>query len=252
MTLVRRITCLSSLCLLAALCPGQSRPAVPAHLPVSQLVDAPEPSPTVEAPALYPLLRQVASLPPPAQSQGLPCDRKTLLAQPEPFVGGLLTIQARYRDSDQIRLKNASDDGPALAWSILAVDPEGQPIQVLTLGQRPQFGKMDRVRCIGYFYKIRLDQSQAAQRTSRRTGAPASAPAVQVPVLVGWVLPDTSQPPRPHTWPAWQTMGTVVAGVLVLFFFAWSMSRRRTDWRTRVAQHRRHRDRHDPSEGNHL
>jgi hypothetical protein len=148
-------------------------------------------------------------------------------------VGNLIAVRARHVETAQVRLENAPEDAPGLVWSTLVVDGDREPLQVLSLGHRPEFGKMDRVRCVGYFYRIRLDQAKAADRTGK-------VPAVQIPVLVGWVLPDAVPTTRPSPpAPLWQIFGGAVAAALVLFFAMMIFARRRVDWRTRVAQRRR-------------
>lgn len=227
---------LSSLCLLASLGLGQTRPAVPARIPLGPATQPAEATPGIENPALYDLARQVAALPAPGPAQGIPYDRAVLLGQPEAFVGDLVAVAARHVQTTQVRLEHAPEDAPGLAWSTLAVDAGREPVQVLSLGHRPAFGRLERVRCVGYFLKVRLDQAAAPDRSGE------VAP-VQVPVLVGWVLPDAAPPARPSLPAApWQILGASVAAALVLFFAMMAFARRRVDWRTRVAERRRRRD----------
>ena len=235
MPLRQHILRLSTLCLLTGLCLGQSRPAVPARIPLAEASQPVEPAPGVETPALYELARAVAALPVPGLTQGIPYDRAVLLAQPEAFVGDLIAVRAKHVETAQVRLEHAPEDAPGLAWSTLVVDADKEPLQVLSLGHRPEFGRFDRVRCVGYFYRIRLDQAKAADRTGEIA-------AVQIPVLVGWVLPDTAPPARPPL-PAspWQIFGAAIAAALLLFFGMMVFARRRVDWRTRVAERRRRR-----------
>ncbi len=232
-----RIFRLSSLCLLAGMCLAQSRPAVPVRIPLPPTSLPAEAAPGIEDAALYEILGRIATLPPPAETQGIPYDRKVLLEQSEAFVGILITVQARYVEVEQIRLKGAPEGAPGLAWSTLVIDSNRDPIQILSLGPRPQMARLARIRCIGYFDKVRLDQAAAPDR---KTGEVAT---VQVPVLVGWVLPDAPPPARPALPAApWQIFGAAVAAALLVFCFMRLFARRRTDWRTRVAQ-RRHRTR---------
>jgi hypothetical protein len=228
-----RILCLASLYLLTGLDLGQSRPAAPVRIPLAAASQPVAPAAGVEAPALYELARAVASLPVPGESQGIPYDRQVLLSQPEAFVGVLITLRARHVGTAQVRLESAPEDAPGLAWSTLVVDGDREPLQVLSVGRRPEFARLDRVRCAGYFYRIRLDQAKAADRTGK-------IPEVHIPVLVGWVLPDASPTTRPsQPAPLWQIFGGAVAAALVLFFAMMVFARRRVDWRTRVAQRRR-------------
>lgn len=231
-----RILRLSSLCLVAGLCLGQSRPAVPVRIPLTAASQPVEPTAGIEEPALYELLRQVRNLPVPAEGQGVPYDRKVLLSQSEAFVGDLIVASGKYVETYQVRLEGAPQDSPGLAWSILVVDADREPIQILSAGHKPDLAKLARVRCVGYFCKIRLDK---AAGPDRKTGKVAT---VQIPVLVGWVLPDTAVPARP-TLPAapWQIFGAAVAAALLLFFAMVAFGRRRVDWRTRAAERRRHR-----------
>lgn len=97
-----------------------------------------------------------------------------------------------------------------------------------------------RIRCFGYFDKVRLDQAAAPDR---RTGKVAT---VRVPVLAGWVLEDNTPPPKPAMPAApWQIFGLAVAAALLLFFGMIAFARRRVDWRTRVAERRRKKDQKD-------
>jgi hypothetical protein len=226
---------LSSLWLLAGVCLGQSRPAVPVRIPLAAATQMSEATPDIESPGLYDLVRQVAGLPLPGQSQGIPYDRSVLLGQPEAFVGDLITTSARHVETTQVRLENAPEDTPGLVWSTLAVDADRAPVQILTLGHRPNLARLDRIRCVGYFYKIRLDQAAAPDKTG-------TVAAIQVPVLVGWILPDVPMPLKPG-WaiPVWQILGASVAAALVLFFAMMLFARRRVDWRTRLAEQRRKR-----------
>jgi hypothetical protein len=194
-----------------------------------------EPAPGVETSALYQLARAVAALPAPDQTQGIPYDRAVLLAQPEAFVGDLIAVRAKHVETAQVRLEHAPEDAPGLAWSTLVVDADKEPLQILSLGHRPEFARLDRVRCVGYFYRIRMDQAKAPGRTGE-------VAAVQTPVLVGWVLPDTAPPARPPLPAApWQIFGAAIAAALLLFFGMMVFARRRVDWRTRVAERRRRR-----------
>jgi hypothetical protein len=232
-----RIFCLSSICLLAGICLSQSRPAVPVRIPLPPTSQPSEAAPGIEDPTVYEILERVATLPPAGETQGIPYDRKVLLEQPEAFVGILITVQAKYVEVEQVRLKSAPESTPGLAWSTLVIDSNRDPIQVLSLGPRPQLTRLARIRCIGYFCKVRLDQAAAPDR---KTGKVAT---VQVPVLAGWILPDDAPPVKPALPAApWQIFGAAVAAALLLFFFMRLFVRRRIDWRTRVAQ-RRHRTR---------
>ncbi len=224
---------LIGLCPLTGLSLAQSRPALPARLQVADTNQPVEAAPGIEAPALYELLRQYHTLLCPVEPQGSPYDRGALLSRPQAFVGELMTSPGRYIDTEQVRLKDAGADQPAFVWSTLVIDPGRNPIQVLSLGPRPRMPRLAGVRCVGYFYRIRLDEAAAPDRTG-------NLPAVQVPVLVGWVLPETSAPARPSL-PAWplQVFGAVVAAALVLFFMLFAFVRRREDWRARVVRRRR-------------
>lgn len=235
MLLRPRIFRLSSLCLLAGICLAQSRPAVPVRIPLPLTTQPAQPTSGIEDATAYEILARVATLPPPGESQGVPYDRKILLEQPEAFVGVLITASAKYVETRQVRLEGAPEGSPGLAWSTLVVDANRDPIQVLSLGPRPQLTRLARIRCVGYFDKVRLDQAAAPDR---KTGTVAT---VHVPVLIGWVLPDAAPPTRPALPAApWQIFGGAVAAALLLFFAMRLFARRRTDWRTRVAQRRRH------------
>ncbi len=221
---------------------GQTQPAVPVHIPLSGM-DLMQPGPGIEASAIYDLLPKVRDLPAPSPSRGVPYDRDVLLAQPEAFAGDLLTTTARYMQTDQVRLRDAGTDEPALAWSTLAVDSKGRPIQVLSLGARPDFEPLATIRAVGYFYRIRQDKA-ADPGPDGKTGS------VLVPMLVGWVLPTEALPAE--TPPGASRIGapgipTIVAGtvaaVVVVFFVVAAKSRRRVDWRQRAAQRRPRRDR---------
>ena len=217
---------LSSLCLLAGICLAQSRPTVPVRISLQPTSQPAEATPGIEGPVVYEVLERVAALPPPAETQGIPYDRQVLLDQPEAFVGILITTNAKFVESEQVRLEGAPEGAPGLAWSTLAVDSNRDPIQILSLGPRPQLPRQARLRCVGYFCKVRLDQ---AAGPDRRTGKVAT---VQVPVLAGWVLPDTTLPARPALPAApWKIFGAAVASALLLFFAMRMFSRRRTDWR---------------------
>ncbi len=234
---IARIVRLSSLGVLASLCLGQTRPAVPVRIPLAPATQPAEATPGVEIPALYDLARQVVALPPPGPGQGVPYDRAVLLGQPEAFLGDLITLAGRHVETTQVRLAGAPEDAPGMAWSVLAIDSGREPVQILTLGHRPEFGRLERIRCVGYFYKVRLDLAEAPDR---RTGKVAT---VQVPVLVGWVLPEASAPARPSLPAApWQILGATVAAAFVLFFAMMVFARRRVDWRTRAAERRGRRD----------
>lgn len=238
---------LSSLCLLTGICLGHSGPAVPARIPLAETSQPAEPAPGIETPMLYELARAVAALPVPTPTQGIPYDRAVLLAQPEAFIGDLLALSAKHVETAQVRLERAPEDAPGLAWSSLVVDVDREPLQVLSLGRKPEFGRMDRIRCVGYFYRVRVDQAKAADRTGQVS-------TVQVPVLVGWVLPERPPATRPVRPAApWQIFGAAIAAALLLFFGMMVFARRRMDWRTRVAQQRRRKtnwsDRTDETDG---
>jgi hypothetical protein len=233
MSLTARIFRLTNVCLLAAACLAQSQPAVPERLPLSLTSRPAEPAAGIESPTLYELLKQFRPTPLPAESQGIPYDRKSLLARPQHFVGELVTTQAQYIETEPIPLYNAPAGQPAFVWSTLAIDPDRNPIQVLSLGPRPDLDRLARVRCVGYFYEVRADRAAAPDRTG-------NIPSVRVPVFVGWVVPAAGVLERPSLPAApWQMFGLAVAAAMVLFFVLFVFVRRREDWRARVS--RRHR-----------
>jgi hypothetical protein len=211
---------------------AQSQPAVPDRLHLTSTSQPAEPTPGIEAPALYDILRQFKPLPTPPESHGLPYDRNALLSRPQALLGSLIATHARYIETKQVRLADSAEDHPAFAWSTLATDPGRDPIQVLSFGPRPQFRPLANVRCVGYFYKVRVDRAAAPGRNG-------SLPDVKVPVLVGWVLPASSASSGPSApVAAWQIFGVAVAAAMVLFFVMFAFVRRRADWRMRLARRR--------------
>jgi len=185
-------------------------------------------TPGIEEPALYELLRAVRRAGQPSPAPAEPLDRHGLTAEPQVHRGKLLWTEGRFWDARRIRLAGLAGPDDVTIWSTRALELHAdQPIQILSLTEPGGFGRLEKIRCIGYFYKIRRERAARPDRSGRRI-------LVDVPVLVGWVLP----PPRPEkpsgTVPPLSLVLGATAGLFGLLLLVRLTARRRKDWRNRL------------------
>lgn len=241
------------LALIASRPAGNPAATLPAQLPGRLDVPA-EPSirqfsAGLEEPGLYAMLLAVRDLqsvsahrdaPGTATSQeaaspGRPVERNALLAMPQDQVGQLLDVSGQFVETQALHLTNPPEAVPKMVWSTLVVDRQShRPVQIVTLTEPIPMRRLENVRCLGYFYKVRQDQA-------RKPGPSGERAAVDVPVLVGWLweAPAAQGPPRSKL--AYYVLPAVLGAVFVGFLLVAMTSRQRVDWRTRVEQRRRRR-----------
>lgn len=224
---------------------------LPSQLPLPGVPAVRQFTTGIEEPMLYDVLASVMNLSMPTTrpesdkqaSTAAPLDRPRLLASPQAQVGKLLATEGRFIESLPLKLVGSPAGEPKRIWSTLLVQRQGdQPVQILSLTNPPEVPRLANVRAIGYFYKIRQDQA-------RKPGPKGVRAAVEVPVLIGWVWPEPDRQGSVAGTFAKYVLPTVLGIVFLGFLLMAMASRRRSDWRTRVAQsrsRRRYRGSPDP------